>query len=101
MNLQQINQTQVPELLQELQERWQKLGQKYAISGLVVKLKFADFTQLTREQAGTQVDEQGYLLLLAQAYASGSADQRRAGARLVGLGLKLKARDTQRQLCLF
>ena len=101
MNLQQINQTQVPELLQELQERWQKLGQKYAISGLVVKLKFADFTQLTREQAGTQVDEQGYLLLLAQAYASGSADQQRAGARLVGLGLKLKARDTQRQLCLF
>ncbi|HCH23933.1 MAG TPA: DNA polymerase IV [Oceanospirillaceae bacterium] len=101
MNLPQINQTQVPELLRQLQQRWHKLEQKYAISGLVVKLKFADFTQLTREQAGEYWDEQAFMQLLAQAYASGNADQQRAGARLVGLGLKLKARDTQRQLCLF
>ena len=101
MSLLQINDTQVPELLRQLQARWHKLGPKYAISGLVVKLKFADFTQLTREQAGEQWDEQGFLQLLAQAYASGNADQQRAGARLVGLGLKLKERDSQHQLCLF
>ena len=101
ISLQQISQIYMPELLQQLQERWQKLQQQYVISGLVVKLKFTDFTQLTREQAGTEIHMQGYLRLLDQAYASGNPDQQRGGARLVGLGLKLKQREPLRQLCLF
>jgi DNA polymerase-4 len=101
ISLQAIRQQQVPELLQQLQVRWRKLEQQYVISGLVVKLKFKDFTQLTREQVATEIHMQGYLHLLEQAYASGNTNQQRDGARLVGLGLKLKQREPLRQLCLF
>ncbi|MCP4789585.1 MAG: DNA polymerase IV [Gammaproteobacteria bacterium] len=101
MNLAAIHAYSVPDLLMQLHARWQKLTSKYVISGLVVKLKFADFTQLTRERAGEGINVEGFQQLLAQAYSSGSADQQRAGARLVGLGLKLRQREGQRQLCLF
>ncbi|MDP6968454.1 MAG: DNA polymerase IV [Gammaproteobacteria bacterium] len=101
ISLQAIRQQQVPELLRQLQVRWRKLEQQYVISGLVVKLKFKDFTQLTREQVATEIHMQGYLHLLEQAYASGNTNQQRDGARLVGLGLKLKQREPLRQLCLF
>lgn len=93
------------DLWQQLQVRWQRLQDHYDITGLVVKLKFADFTQLTREQAGSTMDRQIFEQLLKVAYASGTADQQRQGARLIGLGFKLKPRATDKasvqQLCLF
>jgi DNA polymerase-4 len=42
-------------LYEELMERFDKLSSHYAVSGLVVKLKIADFSQLTREQASTDI----------------------------------------------
>ena len=93
------------ELWQQLQGRWQRLQENYEIAGLVVKLKFADFTQLTREQAGTLMDRELFEHLLQVAYASGNTDQQRQGARLIGLGFKLKPRTAEslssQQLCLF
>lgn len=101
MLLPQINEQAMPDLLQQLHMRWQKLSVKYAVAGLVVKLKFADFSQLTREQASSEIDAQVFAFLLQQAYASGTKQQQRAGARLVGLGLKLKQCESVRQLQLF
>ena len=70
-----------------------------------MKLKFADFTQLTREQVGNAMDRKLFEHLLQVAYASGNADQQRQGARLIGLGFKLKPRTAEslssQQLCLF
>jgi len=43
-------------LYEELMQRWQKLSSQYAVAGLVVKLKFADFSQLTLEQASADID---------------------------------------------
>jgi DNA polymerase-4 len=101
ISLQRIGQIHLPQLMKKLQTRWQKLEQQYVISGQVVKLKFTDFTQLTREQSGKDIHMQSYLRLLNQAYVSGSPNQQLGGARLVGLGLKLKQRESLRQLCLF
>lgn len=93
------------DLWQQLQVRWQRLQDNYEIAGLVVKLKFADFTQLTREQVGNAMDRKLFEHLLQVAYASGNADQQRQGARLIGLGFKLKPRTAEslssQQLCLF
>ena len=83
------------DLWQQLQGRWQRLQENYEIAGLVVKLKFADFTQLTREQSGNAMERQLFEHLLQVAYASGNADQQRQGARLIGLGLKLKPRTAE------
>ena len=43
-------------LYEQLMERWKRLSCHYAVAGIVLKLKFADFSQLTREQASTDID---------------------------------------------
>jgi len=91
----------LPVLHEQLLERWQKLTVNYSVAGLVVKLKFADFSQLTREHASAEIDLAFFQRLLQQAYASGSRQQQAQGVRLLGLGLKLQAPVSQRQLRLF
>jgi|TARA_B110000967_G_scaffold64230_1_gene66180 DNA polymerase-4 len=88
-------------LYEELMQRWQKLSSQYAVAGLVVKLKFADFSQLTREQASADIDLDFFDTLLQTAFASGQPQQQAQGVRLLGLGLKLKAPIQQPQLRLF
>jgi len=88
-------------LYEELMGRWAKLSSHYAVSGLVVKLKFADFSQLTREQASADIDLEFFKKLLKVAFQSGDARQQAKGVRLLGLGLKLKAPNQQQQLRLF
>ena len=88
-------------LYEELMQRWQKLSSQYAVAGLVVKLKFADFSQLTREQASADIDLDFFDTLLQAAFASGQPQQQAQGVRLLGLGLKLKAPIQQPQLRLF
>ena len=88
-------------LFEELIQRWQKLSSQYAVAGLVVKLKFADFSQLTREQASADIDLAFFDTLLQAAFASGRPQQQTQGVRLLGLGLKLKAPIQQPQLRLF
>ena len=82
-------------------ERWQKLSCHYAVAGLVVKLKFADFSQLTREQISADIDLEFFNTLLHAAFDSGQPQQQIQGVRLLGLGLKLKAPIQQPQLRLF
>ncbi|MDC9720179.1 MAG: DNA polymerase IV [Gammaproteobacteria bacterium] len=88
-------------LYEQLLQRWQKLATHYAVSGLVVKLKFADFSQLTREHANEEIDVVFFQQLLHQAFSSGSSQQRAGGVRLLGLGFKLSTPVTQQQLRLF
>ncbi|HIG37562.1 MAG TPA: DNA polymerase IV [Oceanospirillaceae bacterium] len=88
-------------LYEQLMLRWQQLTAQYAVAGVVVKLKFADFTQLTREYATNDIDLDLFQPLLQQAFTSGNAQQQKRGVRLLGLGLKLQTPITQQQLRLF
>ena len=88
-------------LYDQLLDRWEKLSQDYAVAGVVIKLKFADFSQLTREQASTEVDLDFFKTLLRIAFDSGRPQQQRQGVRLLGMGLKLKVPMPQQQLRLF
>ena len=88
-------------LYTELLERWHKLSQDYVVAGVVVKLKFADFSQLTREQASVEINLDFFKTLLQTAFHSGLPQQQRLGVRLLGMGLKLKAPNSQQQLRLF
>jgi len=88
-------------LYDELMARWEKLSDQYAVVGLVVKLKFSDFLQLTREQASADLDIIFFKTLLQVAFEGGELKQQSQGVRLLGLGLKLKAPVTQQQLRLF
>ena len=88
-------------LYAQLIERWEKLSSHYAVGGLVLKLKFSDFSQLTREHATTDIDLNFFKQLFHVAFASGNAQQQAQGVRLLGLGLKIKAPITQQQLRLF
>lgn len=85
-------------LYEELMGRWKKLSGPYAVAGLVVKIKFSDFTQCTREQASTDLHIDFFKALLEPAFDSGSKQQKAQGVRLLGLGLKLKAPAAQQQL---
>ena len=88
-------------LYNELLGRWHKLSQDYEVAGVVVKLKFADFSQLTREQASVEINLDFFKTLLQTAFNSGLPQQQRQGVRLLGMGLKLKAPSSQHQLRLF
>jgi DNA polymerase-4 len=88
-------------LYDQLIERWKKLSGHYAVAGLVLKLKFADFSQLTREQASRDIDLDFFKALLRVAFEGGEPQQQAQGVRLLGLGLKLKAPIPQQQLRLF
>lgn len=88
-------------LYKELLGRWEKLCGEYQVSGLVVKLKFADFSQCTREHASTQIQFDYFKALLQTAFQSGTKQQQAAGVRLLGLGFKLKTPISQQQLTLF
>ena len=88
-------------LYEELIKRWRNISSQYDVAGVVVKLKFADFTQLTREHASQDFDLGLFEPLLKQAFNSGSDQQRHKGVRLLGLGFKLQPPVAQQQLRLF
>ena len=88
-------------LHEQLMERWERLSCHYAVAGIVLKLKFADFSQLTREQASTDINLDFFKQLLQLAFKSGNSQQQTQGVRLLGLGLKLRAPIAQQQLRLF
>jgi DNA polymerase IV len=65
------------------------------ISGLVVKVKFSNFQQTTKEQQLTRISKEVALKLIGEALTRGNK-----GIRLLGIGLKLKHMN-QEQLDLF
>lgn len=95
------NAASLPELaglLEELQaEVADELHAKHRerrVRGLVVKLKFADFTRTTAERAHPQMDAAVYQELLGEAWSRGGGK----AVRLIGLGVRLAEDGPQDQL---
>ena len=78
---------QVIPLLEELQERYQRIEKEYEVHKHFVKVKFADFTQTTLEESlpttGENVKEH-FTQLLIRAWERGGRP-----VRLLGLGVRL------------
>ena len=78
---------QVIPLLEELQERYQRIEKEYEVHKHFVKVKFADFTQTTLEESlpttGVNVKEH-FTQLLIRAWERGGRP-----VRLLGLGVRL------------
>ncbi len=70
-----------------------RLGER-RIKSLVVKLKFADFETTTAERAGSELDKQVFVELLAEGWQRGQG----RGVRLLGLGVKFAAQEEKTQL---
>jgi DNA polymerase-4 len=82
----------VPELYEDLRGRILKGGYQDAIKGIVVKIKFFDFKGTTHEAVSTQFPtEEEYRHLLEKAW-----DRRAVPVRLIGLGIRLKSKDSVR-----
>ena len=92
----------VPELLTDLEQRYQKIEKEYAVVKRFVKVKFSDFTQTTLEESiskGTSSARSHFTELMERAWGRGKRP-----VRLLGLGLRLEdlqASDQLLQLELF
>lgn len=74
----------LPELMETLAGRLQRIDDSYRLGKPFVKVKFHDFTQTTLEQANAARDLASYRSLLTQAYARGNKP-----VRLLGVGVRL------------
>ncbi|WP_288132351.1 DNA polymerase IV [Microbulbifer sp.] len=72
-------------LFGRLQERLEKLDARYEINGVQVKVKYADFTQMTHERGSRAARISEFKQLLQQCW-----DKRNDPIRLLGVGIKLK-----------
>lgn len=79
-------QARLPELMTDLQHRYDRLAAAPPIRGLVVKIKFNDFTQTTVEQTCFNLDE----ALLAQLLRTGWERGEGKPVRLLGIGFRLQ-----------
>lgn len=79
-------QARLPELITDLQQRYDRLTPAPPIRGLVVKLKFNDFTQTTVEQTCFGLDES----LVAQLLRTGWERGEGKPVRLMGIGFRLR-----------
>jgi DNA polymerase-4 len=71
----------LPELLETLKTRMERIDSSYRPGKPFVKVKFHDFTQTTLEQAGAGRDLGSYQLMLTQAFNRGGKP-----VRLLGVG---------------
>lgn len=89
--------SKIPELYEDWNERMLRSGASEKIRGIVVKLKFHDFTSMTRERVFERVAGKAYptiadfKVLLQEAY-----DQRPEPVRLIGIGARLEAATSSR-----
>ncbi len=81
----------------EIQAVLQARYQSRKVRSLVVKLKFADFTQTTAERAHVEPDEGVYTTLLAEAWSRGEGKP----VRLFGMGVRLQDEKEDSQMELF
>lgn len=89
-------QTKLPQLMESLSRRWQKLDHSYQAQGLFAKVRYSDFTISTCETPADSIDETVFANLL------GSLWQRRADpARLLGIGVRLRDHGSPKQSDLF
>lgn len=81
------------ELLHDIEQQNKKTGKARPIYKLVVKLKFADFTQTTAERPGDQPRMSDYLELLAEAF-----NRQNQSVRLIGIGVRFEPDTPVKQL---
>lgn len=84
---------QLPELLDELTSRLQRLGPEYEVVKSVVKMKFRDFTSTTVEHAAQVVSLEDYQSLCRQAWL-----RQLQPVRLLGLGVRFREPEMQVQM---
>lgn len=89
---------QIPDLFEQLKVRYKNLSKPYQINGLVVKVKFFDFTQTTIERTGLDLSLESFEQLLVEAWQRGAKP-----VRLLGLGYRITERKqgAAQQLALF
>lgn len=78
-------QEKLPELLDDLSRRMEKLDEDYQVQGLIVKMKFSDFVQTTVEQISLAPDLAVLEALCEQAWQRGKPE-----VRLLGIGVRLR-----------
>jgi len=81
-------QAQLDTLLEDLEQRYEKHRRQRRIVGVVVKLKFADFSQTTAETRSHAPDRALFAALMEEAWQRGQKS-----VRLVGVGYRLAGVD--------
>ena len=86
---------ELPGLLKELEHDLARAKEPRAFNKILVKLKFSNFQQTTREQAGTDLSETAFRGLMEAAFARSPH-----AVRLIGVGVRFpeKADDSQLEL---
>ncbi|MDX1713973.1 MAG: DNA polymerase IV [Halomonas venusta] len=87
---------QIPDLLNDLEQRYARLDPAPAVRGLMVKIKFNDFTQTTVEHADPAPNQEQFESLLTIGWARGEKP-----VRLLGVGYRLAEEAAVQQLSLF
>ena len=77
-------QRKIPDLLESLQHRLQRLDDDYRIHNCFLKMKFYDFNQTTVERQQTEPSYDDYAMLCEEAWQRG-----RVPVRLLGIGVRL------------
>lgn len=75
------------QLAVELRERYARIATRYRVTGLDIKVKYADFRQHTRQRTGLEIDEAVLDALLVS-----QLDARPPPVRLLGAGVRLAPR---------
>lgn len=87
---------QLPELIGDLERRYARLDPAPAVRGVMVKIKFNDFTQTTVEHADPAPNLEQFETLLNVGWARGERP-----VRLLGVGYRLAEETAAQQLSLF
>lgn len=87
---------QLPELIGDLERRYARLDPAPAVRGVMVKVKFNDFTQTTVEHADPAPNLEQFETLLNVGWARGERP-----VRLLGVGYRLAEETAVQQLSLF
>ncbi|GGC76121.1 DNA polymerase IV [Vreelandella lutescens] len=87
---------QLPELISDLERRYARLDPAPAVRGVMVKVKFNDFTQTTVEHADPAPNLEQFETLLNVGWARGERP-----VRLLGVGYRLAEETAAQQLSLF
>ena len=86
----------LPALVEDLEQRYARLDPPPGVRGVMVKVKFNDFTQTTVEHADPAPDLAQFETLLNVGWARGARP-----VRLLGVGYRLAEETTAQQLTLF